>query len=151
MADALISLETWVEPMLAAMTSTERRGLARRIGIELRRSQHIRIQNQKNPDGSSYLPRKRARDKAGRIKRNAEHMFRRISRSNYLRLQADDAGVAVGFVGRVARIARVHQEGLVDRISREGATARYPIRELLGFTDEDRARIRELLEAHFGQ
>lgn len=147
--DSLSALETWVEPMLAQLAPGKRTRLARSIGTALRRSQHERIQSQRNPDGSAYVPRKRAREKAGRIKRNAGRMFRRISRSEYLKIQANENGVAVGFTGRIARIARVHQDGETDTAVPDGRAVRYPIRELLGFTQQDRDMIRDMLIDHF--
>ena len=152
MTEDLSQLETWCEPLLAKLQPGKRTQLARKIGQALRRSQHQRIAANKAPDGGSYLPRKRRaeplRAKKGRIKRKRDAMFQRIGRAAYLRVQASPSDVSVGFFGRVARIARVHQEGRTDRINREGRTARYPVRELLGFTDADRRLVRDLLIEH---
>lgn len=152
MADDLTLLETWCAPLLAKLTAGQRTQVARKIGQALRRSQHQRIAANKAPDGGSYLPRKRRaeplRAKKGRIKRKRDAMFQRIGRAAYLKVQASPSDVSVGFFGRVARIARVHQEGRTDRINREGRTARYPVRELLGFTDADRRLVRDLLIEH---
>ena len=152
MTEDLSQLETWCEPLLAKLQPGKRTQLARKIGQALRRSQHQRIAANKAPDGGSYLPRKRRaeplRAKKGRTKRTRDAMFQRIGRAAYLRVQASPSDVSVGFFGRVARIARVHQEGRTDRINREGRTARYPVRELLGFTDADRRLVRDLLIEH---
>lgn len=150
MADDLIALERWAEPLLQRIAAGERTALARKIGTALRRSQHDRIQSQRNPDGSAFVPRKRARDKAGKIKRKAGNMFQRISRSEYLRIQASENGVSVGFTGRIARIAGIHQRGDTDRVSPNGPSVRYPMRELLGLTSSDRQMIREMLIDHLG-
>ena len=90
MAD-LEQLEEWAGPLLEKLQAGERRALARRIGVALRRSQQQRIGEQKNPDGTRYAPRKvqRMRDRAGEIKRGA--MFKKIRQSNHLRLQSDAA------------------------------------------------------------
>ncbi|MGH8076836.1 MAG: phage virion morphogenesis protein [Lysobacter sp.] len=148
--DELTQLEQWAGPLLAKLQPGERRTLARAIGVELRRSQQQRIAQQRGPDGSAYAPRKRKkqlRDKAGRIKRDA--MFAKIRQAGHLKLKTDADQIAIGFTGRVARIARVHQEGLVDRVSRGGLTVRYERRQLLGFTAAERERIRDLLMTHF--
>ena len=137
-------LEDWTAPLLERISPAARRALARTIGTELRRSQQARIARQADPDGTMFAPRRpRARDKAGRIKRGA--MFAKIRQNKHLRMQADANAVAVGFSGRVARIARVHQEGLSDRVSPDGPRTRYEQRRLLGFTSGERERIRELL------
>ena len=155
MADDLTALETWCEPLLAKLTAGQRTQVARKIGQALRRSQHQRIVANRAPDGGSYLPRKRRaeplRAKKGRIKRKRDAMFQRIGRAAYLKVQASPSDVSVGFFGRVARIARVHQEGRTDRINREGRTARYPVRELLGFTQADTRMVRDLLIEHLAQ
>ena len=154
MADDLTLLETWCAPLLAKLTAGQRTQVARKIGQALRRSQHQRIVANRAPDGGSYLPRKRKdggtpiRAKKGRVKRKKDLMFQRISRTAYMKVEASPAAAAVGFMGRVARIARVHQEGRTDRINREGRTARYPVRELLGFTDADKRLVRDLLIEH---
>ena len=147
MAD-LEQLEEWAGPLLEKLQPGERRALARRIGVAVRRSQQSRIAAQQNPDGTRFAPRKpqRMRDRAGEIKRGA--MFKRIRQAKHLRIQVDQSGASIGFFGRVARIARVHQEGLSDRPSRNGQPVRYERRELLGFTASDRELIRDLLLVH---
>lgn len=144
--DDLKQLEAWAAPLLAKLQPGARRALARTLGTALRRSQNQRIAGQRNPDGSAFAPRKRAQ--TGKIKRRKEQMFRRIAKAAHLKVEASEHAVAVGFVGRVARIARVHQEGLNDRVSPRGPTVRYERRELLGFADADRRVIRDLLIEH---
>ena len=157
MADDLTLLETWCAPLLAKLTAGQRTQVARKIGQALRRSQHQRIVTNKAPDGGSYLPRKRKpgatpiRAKKGRVKRKKDLMFQRIGRAAYLKVQASPSDVSVGFFGRVARIARVHQEGLEDHVTPGGPRVRYPKRELLGFTSQDTRMIRDLLIEHLAK
>lgn len=147
MSDDLSRLENWAAPLLAKLEPGERRRLTRTLAIDLRRSQQRRIAAQQNPDGSPYAPRKReVRGKAGRIKRNA--MFVRILQAKHLRISSDANQAGIGFVGRVARIARVHQQGQSDTVNRSGLRVRYERRELLGFTESDIDRIRDLLVEH---
>lgn len=147
--DELQQLETWAAPLLAKLGAAERRVLARRIGTTLRRSQAQRIKGQLNPDGSAYAPRKR--EQAGQIKRRKERMFQRITQARHLKVEVSDQAVAVGFFGRVARIAMVHQEGQTDRVSRNGPSVRYERRQLLGFSDAERSTIRDLIVEHLAQ
>lgn len=149
MADPFAALEDWAEPLLARLSSGERRKLAGTIGRELRRAQHARIQNQTDADGNAFIPRKRLRDQAGRIRKTRDDkLFRKISKSDYLRVKASADGVVVGFFSRVERIARVHQEGLVDSVNPGGPSVRYPKRKLIGFNDQDRDSIRAMLLRH---
>jgi phage virion morphogenesis protein len=147
----LHTLDAWTGALLARLTPSARRTLARNLARELRRCQQARIAAQRNPDGSPYEPRKRQsgsqsgklRSRKGRIKREA--MFRQLRLARYMRIEADAGGLAVGFAGRVARIARVHQFGQADAVAPGGVTYRYPVRGLLGLTDEERERMCGLL------
>ncbi|EMO4627631.1 phage virion morphogenesis protein [Enterobacter kobei] len=69
-------------------------------------------------------------------------MFQRLRSYRFLKMRADAGGAAVGFDGVAARIARVHQFGLRDQVG-PGAFAKYPVRELLGFTAGDEQMITE--------
>ncbi|TEU24688.1 phage virion morphogenesis protein [Alkanindiges illinoisensis] len=124
---------------LNQLSNAERRKLSMAIGRKIRASQKTRITTQKNPDGSAYIPRKfRLRNKRDKIKNK---MFNLIKNAKYMRLQHTEQGIAIGFVGRVSRIATVHQYGLRDRVSSDGPQVKYAARELLGFTPQEIAMI----------
>lgn len=147
MADDLQALEDWLGPLLAKLTPQEQRKLARQVGQDLRRSQAKRIAAQQSPDGTAYSPRKpppttKAREKKGAIRKA---MFAKMRTARHMKVQVTGEGVAVGFLGRTARIARVHQDGLEDSVEVGGPRYRYPQRSILGFTDEDRQKIREVV------
>ncbi|WP_372356754.1 phage virion morphogenesis protein [Xanthomonas sp. NCPPB 3443] len=145
--DELTALETWAAPLLARLQEGERRKLARKIGTALRRSQSQRIGKQQAPDGSPYAPRKQQlRQKSGRVKR--AKMFAKLRQAKYFKVSASPNQVSVGFVGRVSRIARVHQDGLTERVRPGGPITRYEKRMLLGFSVEDRQFVREQLLSH---
>lgn len=121
--------------MLKQLSDSERRKLEMNIARKLRASQKKRITRQQNPDGSAYIPRKnRLRDKQNKIKNK---MFNIIKNAKYMRMERTPQGVAVGFAGRIAFIARVHQFGLNDKVDRDGPTVKYASRELLGFSAEE--------------
>lgn len=144
--DNLHALEDWASALLAKLNAGERRKLTQSIARDLRRSQQQRITVQKNPDGSAYIPRKTqpAREKKGRIKK----MFAKLKQGKNLKAKSTPDAAYVGFVGRAARIARVHQEGLSDRVNRGGPMTTYAERQLLGLTDAERELIRDRLLAH---
>lgn len=148
MSDDLARLENWAGPLLAQLQPAARTRVARRVGMALRRAQQRRIAAQQDPDGTPYAPRRTppaAPRRTGRIKRRA--MFAKLRQARHLRVSANAAEVAVGFTGRVARIARVHQEGLTDTVTRGGKRVTYAKRRLLGFSAADIDLIeRELLE-----
>ena len=128
-------LAAHLQPLLEGLSAGARARLAKLIGRDLRKSQSKRISEQKNPDGSGYTPRrKRLREQKGKIKRK---MFTKIKNTSNLKVLSNADSIAIGFVGRVARIARVHQEGLKDRAEKGAPDVVYPKRELLGFTEQD--------------
>ena len=146
MGDALTQLETWCAPLLAKLQPAARRTLARALANDLRHSQSSRIAQQQNPDGSAYAPRKpRIRDKKGRVRRQ---MFTRLRTTKFLRAKSDQDSAAVEFTGRVARLARVHQDGGEDRVTKGGPRVRYPKRELLGYSSGDLRIMRDHLVKH---
>lgn len=145
--DELAALETWSAPLLRRLDPGERRRLARTVGTALRRSQTQRIARQQNPDGSPYSRRKQQlRTKAGRIKRLK--MFVKLRQAKFFKVMASEKAVSVGFTGRVGRIARVHQEGMMDAVRPGGPRTRYEQRVLLGFNSADRELVQQLLIEH---
>lgn len=75
-------------------------------------------------------------------------MFRRLRGAGFLRSGASDYEAWAGFAGRVAAVAQIHQEGLVDRPSAHGPDVRYPVRELLGLSAAERERILDAVIEH---
>ncbi|MBF3054133.1 phage virion morphogenesis protein [Pseudomonas aeruginosa] len=150
MADDLHALEDWAGALLNSLQPKERRQLTQTIARDLRRSQQQRIAAQKNPDGTPYAPRKprqELRAKVGRIKRKRQ-MFAKLRTARYLRLQSDASSIAIGFAGRVSRLARVHQYGLRDKPGRNSPDIQYQRRQLLGLTDAELDMIRDQLLEH---
>ena len=141
-------LEEWVDGLLLAISPAQRRRLSQSVATALRRSQEQRVSAQQNPDGTPYVPRKarKLRNKVGRIKRGK--MFAKLRTAKYLKARSTASNAEVAFTGRVARIARVHQYGLTDRVMASGPRVRYARRELLGFSADDRALIKDLLIEH---
>lgn len=150
--DDLTQLEEWAGGLLAKLQPAERRRLARDVGRKLHRSQQMRIARQLNPDGTKFEPRKPQKDlraKAGRVKRGV--MFYKLRQSRHLKMRSSENEITVGFFGRVARIAEVHQDGRTDTVQPSGKTVRYPIRQLIGFTQADRELIRDALIDHLAR
>jgi phage virion morphogenesis protein len=146
MAADLSALEDWAGALLARLSATERRKLNQDIARELRKSQQQRILDQRNPDGSAYAPRKprkNLRGKQGHLKRRK--MFLKLRQAKHLKLQSSADAIAIGFTGRSAQLARVHQYGLRDRPARGQGDVQYERRELLGLTDADLELIRDRL------
>lgn len=146
MTDDLTALEDWAAPLLAQLTPSARRKAAKAVAIALRKSQQQRIAQQHNPDGSPFEPRKpqpgKLRRKRGRLARAA--MFAKLRRPKYLKARGDGDTATVAFTGRAAAIARVHQEGGIDKVNQH-LLVRYPRRLLLGFSAADREIVRDVI------
>ncbi|MBF9261014.1 phage virion morphogenesis protein [Acinetobacter baumannii] len=131
----LQALNEHLGALLIQLSDAELHKLEMSIARKIRASQKIRISKQQNPDGSAFVPRKkRIRSKKDKIKNK---MFNVIKTSKYMQIERNADGVAIGFMNRVANIARVHQYGLRDRVERNGPTVKYDSRELLGFTPDE--------------
>ncbi|MXI50135.1 phage virion morphogenesis protein [Pseudomonas moraviensis] len=152
MNERLETLEDWAAGLLGQLEPASRNKLARSVGQALRRSQQQRIIAQQNPDGSRYAPRKQRnlRGKLGRVKRRLR-MFQKLRAASFLKVHGDGNAISIGFTGRVARIARVHQYGLTDRAERGASEVQYDQREILGLTDNDLDLIRDGLLTHLSK
>ncbi|AQV15425.1 phage virion morphogenesis protein [Acinetobacter pittii] len=129
-------LSEHLNALLATLSDAERRKFAMMIARKVRASQSQRITRQQNPDGSSYIPRKNLRNKKGQIKRK---MFMKLKTTKFMKIEKIPEGVTIGFDQRVSRLARIHQDGLVDTLKYNGRTfkVRYAQRILLGFSDAE--------------
>lgn len=148
MSDEFQAIEEWAAGLLARLKPAERRRVNRAVALELRRNESQRIASQQEPDGSPFAPRrapKNLRGKKGQVRRK---MFARLRTARHMRIEVTDTDAAVGYTGRAARIALVHQEGRSDRPERGQAAVRYPRRRLLGFTQTSRERILDTLAQH---
>jgi phage virion morphogenesis protein len=153
MTNRLEALENWASGLLGQLEPTARNRLVRSLGHALRKSQQQRIIAQRNPGGSKYAPRKHRnlRGKLGRMKRKMKmkmKMFQKLRTAGFLKVQGDGNAITIGYTGRIAQIARVHQFGLKDRPERGAPDIQYDQREVLGFTEADLDLIREGLLAH---
>jgi len=148
MTNRLEALEDWASGLLEQLEPASRNKLARSLGQALRRSQQQRIIAQRNPNGGKYAPRKQRnlRGKQGRLKRKAK-MFQKLRTASFLKTHVDGNSISVGFTGRIARIARVHQYGLKDRAQRSTRHVKYEQRKIVGFANADIELIRDGLLA----
>jgi phage virion morphogenesis protein len=147
-SEALEQLDAWASGLLANLSPSARRALAREIAMKLRQSQQQRMAAQLNPDGTPYAPRKpQLQKKEGRIRRA---MFAKLRTSRFMKTEATAEGAFVGFLSQVERIALVHQRGLRDRVQAGGPECLYPARELLGISETDQAIVETLVLNRLG-
>ncbi|WP_018250783.1 phage virion morphogenesis protein [Sphingomonas melonis] len=136
----LVEIDQLARALLRQIDPGHRRQVLRGIASKVRKSQSDRIARQIQPDGSAFAPRKtKAQARKGRLR--AKMMFRRLRLAKYLRSGTEGGEAWVGFSGRAAAIATVHQEGLDDAPEKGGKKVRYPRRVLLGLTDAEQSMI----------
>jgi len=151
MSADLEDIQDWAAAILAQLSPSERKRVNRAVAMELRRNETQRIASQQNPDGAPFAPRrarKNLRGKKGQVRRK---MFARLRTAKHLRINVSETEAKVGYTGRAARIAWIHQSGGTDRPSAKQAPVRYPRRRLLGFTDASRAKVMDVLIAHLAE
>ena len=127
-----------LQALIANLSDAERTRLARRIAARLQALNAARIAAQQQPDGTPFAPRQpqSSRYPAAQAKLRRP-LFERLRDKTHLKIRAATAGlVEVGFSARDEAIARVHHYGLTDQVSPR-LRVRYPIRKLLGITQDD--------------
>ena len=148
MADAIDGqIEARLAALIERLSPSSRTALARVIATQLRATQSARIAAQRNPDGSAFEPRK---PQLRRKKKNLRAgMFNKLRTNTWLKTKSTADGAVVAFTNDVARIARVHQLGLRDRVNRKtNLQADYPARQLLGLTTLEEALLDTLISTH---
>ena len=145
----LTPFDDQMEGLIGALSPASRRRLAAEIAKQLRAAQQQRIRQQKAPDGSPYETRKRQplRAKKGRIKRA---MFQKLRTSRYMKASGRNDAAVVEFTGKVQRIAQIHQLGLKDRPNPHAQDVQYPERQLLGFGQDDKKLVENLIFNYIG-
>lgn len=134
MTDPFAPLEDWLKTALSTLEPDRRREVLRALGREIRKRNQRRISRQTNPDGTPWAPRKRNRN--GTIRDHAR-MLQGLREARRMALTATPDKMELGYSGRTARIALVHQLGEVGEVAPGGPNVKYPIREPLGLAPDD--------------
>lgn len=141
-------IEQLCRDLLLRTAAPERARLLRTIGRDLRKSQSDRIASQREPDGAAFTPRRPKPPRPGKGRLRQQKMFRKLRMAKSLKTGANADEAWVGFGGRAARIAAVHQHGMVDAPGPGQPKVRYARRILLGLTEAERSRVLDLILAH---
>ena len=113
----------------------------REIGKYLNKRLKQRLASQQTVDGGSFIPRRG----------NGGKMLKGFAKRT--RTQIESESVMVGYGGGDARLARIHNLGLLDRIKSQSGKyvmANYPERQWVGLSAEDEQRIMTILERQLG-
>lgn len=142
--DAYAGLDHWLDQIALRLEPTQRRELMRHLAQGLRVRTRDRIKQQRDPDGHRFIPRKR--NQIGNKKRQGA-LFQNIGKQIKTEYSANHA--AVGFGGRTAIVAEVHQQGKTIKPSHYAKPTNYSIRELVGFSKDDEKWIKNQLILFF--
>ncbi len=139
-------LQPWMQAYVDRLSPQSRKQLLRQVGTSLKKENRKRMTDQKNPDGQAWEPRKpqKQHDK----KQNNKKLFLRLRQAKRLRHRVMSDRLQVGFVGRTARLARIHHYGLRQQL--KYGEAKYPARELIGISASDKKLVADLLINHIG-
>ena len=128
--DDLQRVDDWLKALLANLEPAARNRMMRQLAQELRRSQQQNIRLQRNPDGTTFEPRRvTARSKKGRIKRQ---MFAKLRTTKYLKTAATAATscCAIGRCGRGRKgalpVGSTASPGTICGTWRISGTTRWP-------------------------
>ncbi len=135
MSDNFDELAPWIDRIAKQLSPNETRTLNRRISTKIRTNWKRRIKAQKDPDGRKFTPRKR--DQVGSVRSGA--MFKRLPK--LMKTAYSSTHAEIGFAGRTAEVMKVHQFGQTIRPSENSRATRYPIRETVGWSDDDKKLI----------
>ncbi|MEN3970001.1 phage virion morphogenesis protein [Acinetobacter sp. BWR-L5] len=144
--DAIFGLNHWLDQIALRLEPGQRRELMRRLAQGLRVRHRDRIKQQRDPDGYRFIPRKR--NQIGRIKRQGA-LFQNIGKQLKTEYSSDHA--AVGFGGRTAFVAKVHQEGENIKPNKFAKATQYPIRKLVGLSKDDQELIKQIVLKYLTQ
>jgi len=125
-------IDTLLISTLSQLSPLQTRKALRAVANFLRRKNVSNIQQQKNADGSAYSPRKN-KNKTGKMLTGF---------SKHIKKRTSDTQTEVGIFGKAANLAVIHDQGRTQR------NIKYPTRNLLGFSDDIKQGIQDILLKH---
>lgn len=146
MANDLNPIVERLEALIANLSTAERRRLSTDVARSLRGSQAQRIRDNKNPDGTPFAAKKSQPQL--RKRRGSLRMFNKMQRTRWLKPKGTASAAGLTFTGFADQIARVNQYGLRDQVNKNGTQYKYPVRELLGFTNGELETVEEIIIKH---
>lgn len=139
MIEGLDRLDRWMQQAIASLSPSRRKKLLNEIGKDLRKGNQKRITVQEDPEGKRWLPRQK---RNGQIS-GKKKMMLGLRKARRMHLKSSPEGTEVGYTGLTSQIASVHQFGGMDQVTPDGPKVRYPVRAMLGISNEDQTEIRD--------
>ena len=145
-------LDEWARSLLQSFSPRERKSLLVRMGRELRRTNKKRLTRQTAPDGTPWPKRKPQPSPKGEKRKRAK-MFLGLRKNRHMQLRVTTNTLELGFSGRTGQIARIHHQGLRERLKarqrgKPGPLVKFAARQLIGLSENDRHMLNDLLIDH---
>lgn len=127
--------------LLSRVSPAGRRKIAKEIAFRIRANRSDQIKKNVDPMGQKFEPRKPQKRKGA--KRGL--MFKKLGarRSMFTKFNATEA--MIGFRGKNISIAKIHQQGGLGTVNKQGLKVRYPERRLMGIGRVEREIVRDAL------
>ncbi|GAA5097406.1 phage virion morphogenesis protein [Wohlfahrtiimonas larvae] len=133
--------------LIKALSPVERKKLAKKLGMQIRKNAGQRIKKNVDPDGNAFKARKPQKYamKKGR-------MFKKLSQLRRMKINATSNSVTVRYKnGLDSYIAGVHQRGESARINKDSRVKhKYAVRQLFGINDKDTGEMATTITDHLG-
>ena len=124
-----------LSPLLERVSDASQHKLKRKIVQTLKKSNQKRMGSQSAPDGTKWQKRSPTSNGKGQMMRGLRRQ---------LSIKDEREQIRLGFFGRLRQIANTHHFGLSEQL--KSGFASYPVRRLIGVTEEDRHAIEMLVE-----
>ncbi len=131
--------------LVKALSPSERKKLARQVGMTMRRNATHKIKRNIDPEGKAFEPRKPQK----RSIKNGK-MFKQLSKARRLKLMASSDRAVMTYKNSLDKyIAGVHQKGETAKVNQH-TRVKYPVRELFGFSEKDSNELAQAIQKHLG-
>ena len=123
------------------LSSSNRRKIAKEIAFRTRANRSDQIKKNVDPDGKAFEKRKPQKRKGAKRGR----MFKKLGARRSMLAKYNPSEAMIGFRGKNLGIAKIHQEGGLGTVNKQGLKVRYPERRLMGIGRVEREIVRDAI------
>ena len=125
--------------LIKNVSSSNRRKIAKDIAFRTRANRSDQIKKNVDPDGKAFEKRKPQKRKGAKRGR----MFKKLGARRSMLAKYNPSEAMIGFRGKNLGIAKIHQEGGLGTVNKQGLKVRYPERRLMGIGRIEREIVRD--------
>lgn len=127
--------------LIKNVSSSNRRKIAKEIAFRTRANRSDQIKKNVDPDGKAFEKRKPQKRKGAKRGR----MFKKLGARRSMLAKYNPSEAMIGFRGKNLGIAKIHQEGGLGTVNKQGLKVRYPERRLIGIGRVEREIVRDAI------